>query len=137
MGLLSHFLDIEAISTSNGLFLSRAQYISDIMTQFQMENAKVISTPMSFSDKLPPPEPSTTIDISRYCRLLGLLQYLTITRPYISFVVNRLSQYMHGPSLADWTIAKCILCYLKGTLCHDILLRSTSSLHLTAFVDAD
>ncbi|KAK8488340.1 hypothetical protein V6N11_069101 [Hibiscus sabdariffa] len=36
----------------------------DILTHFQMENAKAISTPISSSDKLPPPEPSTTIDIS-------------------------------------------------------------------------
>ncbi|KAK8508594.1 hypothetical protein V6N12_044510 [Hibiscus sabdariffa] len=61
----SHFLNIEAISTSTGLFLSQAQYISDILTQFHMENAKAISTPMSSSDKLPSPEPSTSIDISR------------------------------------------------------------------------
>ncbi|KAK8996633.1 hypothetical protein V6N11_081899 [Hibiscus sabdariffa] len=65
MGLLNHFLSIEAIYTSTGLFLSQTQYIFDILTQIQMENAKAISTPMSSSDKLPPPEPSTTIDISR------------------------------------------------------------------------
>ncbi|KAL4360659.1 hypothetical protein GQ457_04G018470 [Hibiscus cannabinus] len=92
---------------------------------------------LSSSDKLPPSEPSTTIDISRYRRLLGLLLYLTITRPYISFVVNRLAHYMHGPSLAHWTTAKRILPYLKGTLCHVILLLSTSSLHLIAFIDVD
>ncbi|KAK9025238.1 hypothetical protein V6N11_065133 [Hibiscus sabdariffa] len=32
MGLLSQFLDIEAITTSTGLFLSQAQYISGILT---------------------------------------------------------------------------------------------------------
>ncbi|KAK8478633.1 hypothetical protein V6N11_025650 [Hibiscus sabdariffa] len=55
MCLLSHFLGIEVISTSTGLFLSQAQYISDILTHFQMENAQTISRPMSYSDKLPPP----------------------------------------------------------------------------------
>ncbi|KAK8506595.1 hypothetical protein V6N12_073548 [Hibiscus sabdariffa] len=34
------------------------------LPQQDMENAKAISTPISSSDKLPPPEPSTTIDIS-------------------------------------------------------------------------
>ncbi|GMI71503.1 cysteine-rich RLK (RECEPTOR-like protein kinase) 8 [Hibiscus trionum] len=137
MGLHIHFLGIEAISTPTGLFLSQAQYISDILAQFQMENAKAISTPMSSSNKLPRSKPSTTLDISGYRRLLGLFQYLTLTRLNISFVMNRLSQYMHSPSLAHWTVAKCILRYLKGTLCHDIIFPSTSSLHLTTFADAD
>ncbi|KAK9031862.1 hypothetical protein V6N11_056148 [Hibiscus sabdariffa] len=102
-----------------------------------MENAKAISKLMFSSDKLPPPEPSMAIDLSRYRRLLDLLQYLTITRPYISFTANHLLQYMHDPSLPHWTTAKRILLYLKGTLCHNIHSRSTSSLHLTAFADAD
>ncbi|KAK8562118.1 hypothetical protein V6N12_049167 [Hibiscus sabdariffa] len=65
MGFLSHFLGIEAISTSTELFLSQAKYISDILTQFQMENAKTISTPMSSSNKLPLSKPSMATDISR------------------------------------------------------------------------
>ncbi|KAK9043384.1 hypothetical protein V6N11_071729 [Hibiscus sabdariffa] len=102
-----------------------------------MEIVKEIFTPISYFDKLPLPEPSTTFDIYKYRRLLGLLQHITITHLDISFSMNRLSQYMHGLSLAYWTTTKLILCYLKGTLCHDILFRSASSLHLTALADAD
>ncbi|GMJ15152.1 hypothetical protein HRI_005184400 [Hibiscus trionum] len=61
-----------------------------------MENAKAISTPMSSSDKLPSPEPSMELDIFGYRRLLGHLQYLTLTRLDISFAMNHLSQYVHG-----------------------------------------
>ncbi|KAK9024381.1 hypothetical protein V6N11_004545 [Hibiscus sabdariffa] len=55
---------------------------------------------LSSSDKLHPPEPSTAIGISRYRRLLGLLQYLTITHPDISFALNCLSQNIYDPLLA-------------------------------------
>jgi histone deacetylase 1/2 len=33
----------------------------------------------------------------RYHGIVGGLQYLTITRPDISFVVNRVCQYLHAP----------------------------------------
>ncbi|KAL4352821.1 hypothetical protein GQ457_06G013010 [Hibiscus cannabinus] len=88
-------------------------------------------------DTLTLSEPSTTLDISMYHRLLGLIQYLTITCQDIFFVINRPSQYMHGPSLAHWTTAKRNLHYLEGTLCHGTLFCSASSLQLTAFANAD
>ncbi|KAK8976116.1 hypothetical protein V6N11_007610 [Hibiscus sabdariffa] len=60
-------------------------------TIFQMENAKAIFTPMSSFDKLPPPEPCTTIDISRYRRLLALNNVDVVLhrlRPYLT-KINR------------------------------------------------
>ncbi|KAK8601448.1 hypothetical protein V6N12_051281 [Hibiscus sabdariffa] len=102
-----------------------------------MDNTKVISTLMSFSNKLPPLELSMTLDISKNRQLLGLLQYLTITHFVYFFCRESSGKYMHGHSLAHWTSVKPILHYLKETLCHGILFRSTSFLHLTAFIDAD
>ncbi|KAK9042513.1 hypothetical protein V6N11_017582 [Hibiscus sabdariffa] len=93
MGLLSLFLDIEAISTSTRLFHSWAQYIYNILTQFQMENAKAISTSMSSSNKLPSSEPSTTIDISRYGQLLVAARSLLVQHiPSKAQVVDTLTK---------------------------------------------
>ncbi|KAE8729594.1 Detected protein of unknown function [Hibiscus syriacus] len=137
MGSLSHFLDIEVIPTFAGLFLSQAQYISDILSQLHMDGAKSVSTPMSTTDKLPPANLSSAIEVSSYRRLLGLLQYLNLTHPDISFAVNSLSNYMHGPLESHWAAAKRVLRYLKGTLCHGLFLHSRTPLRLTAFADAD
>lgn len=74
---------------------------------------------------------------TKYRALVGALQYLFITRPDISFAVNRLSQFMHTPTSLHWTTLKRLLRYLHGTLYHGILLRKNSPLKLHAFTDAD
>ncbi|CAH9091275.1 unnamed protein product [Cuscuta epithymum] len=76
-------------------------------------------------------------DPSMYRRALGLLQYLAFTLPDISFGVNRLSQYMHCPTLDHWQAVKRVLRYLKGTIHQGLFLRRDPRLTLTAFSDSD
>ncbi|CAH9087289.1 unnamed protein product [Cuscuta epithymum] len=93
---------------------------------------------MSATEKLPPANPTTaSIDISDYRRLLGLLQYLSFTRPDICFAVHRLSQFLNGPVSSHWFAAKRLLRYLKGTSYHGLYMRPTAHLSLTTFSDAD
>ncbi|KAL0540025.1 hypothetical protein IC582_024253 [Cucumis melo] len=53
-------------------------------------------------------------DPSLYRRLVGSLQYLTFTRPDIAFSVNRVSQFMHKPTVIHFSAIKRILRYLRG-----------------------
>ena len=62
---------------------------------------------------------------------MGALQYATITRPELSYSVNRVCQFMHNPLESHWCSLKRILCYLAGTRHHGFLLRKTSRLNLT------
>ena len=65
------------------------------------------------------------------------MQYHSLTRPNISFVVNKLSQFMQQPSMHHWSAVKRVLRYLKGTCTHGILIRKSTSLNLHTFADAD
>ena len=66
-------------------------------------------------------------DATNYRSVVGALQYLTLTRPDISYSVNKVCQYLHAPSSAHWTTVKRILRYLKLQKGLDFRL---SSLHL-------
>lgn len=70
-------------------------------------------------------------DPTEYRSVVGALQYLTITRPDISFAVNQVSQSMHQLTKIHSTAVKRILRYLKTTPDYGLLYKP-SSLHLQA-----
>jgi len=72
--------------------------------------------------------------------VVGALQYATLTRPEISFAVNKVCQFMASPLDSYWTVVKRILRYLICTLSHGLLLQPaslTKPLAFYAFCDAD
>jgi hypothetical protein len=42
-------------------------------------------------------------DATRYRSIVGALQYLILTRPDISFSVDKVCQYLHSPTSVHWT----------------------------------
>ena len=44
---------------------------------------------------------------------------------------------MHAPTLFHWQACKHLLCYLKGTLTHGLVLTPSSQLSLEAYFDVD
>jgi histone deacetylase 1/2 len=76
-------------------------------------------------------------DATEYWSVVGGLQYLTITRPDVSYAVNRVYQYLHSPRDTHWSAVKRILRYVRSTLTFGLHLRSAPSAVLSAFSDAD
>ena len=99
-----------------------------------MENAKLASNPYSFSETT---HYNLSVDPTFYRSIVSALQYLTITRPAISFIINRACQTMHNPSPLDWQRVKHLLRYLKGTIFDSLFYSTQSSLSLEVFSDTD
>lgn len=98
-------------------------------------NRHSVSTPMDPSVKLVKEE--DTIENVPYRELIGSLMYLSVrTRPDISHVVSRLSQFNDSHSETHWKAAKRVLCYLKGTQ-HLGIVFSRSQDRPSIYVDAD
>ena len=96
-----------------------------------MINCKPASTPMSTTEKLSVYDgtPLGPEDATRYRSVVGALQYLTLTRPDISFAVNKVCQYLHAPTSAHWTAVKRIFRYLKPTMSIGLrIIKSPSTL---------
>ena len=73
-------------------------------------------------------------NLERYHRLVGKLNYLTITRPYISFAVSVLGQYMKDPHLPHWEAVIRIMRYLKAHPGRDLLYIANGHLRVKAFL---
>ncbi|XP_019192834.1 PREDICTED: uncharacterized protein LOC109187168 [Ipomoea nil] len=76
-------------------------------------------------------------DPERYRRLVGKLNYLTITRPDIAFPVSVVSQFMSAPIQTHWEAAIRIVKYLKGVPGKWILYADHGYMRVEAFSDAD
>ena len=55
-----------------------------------------------------------------YRSLAGALQYLTFTRPDISYIVQQVCLLMHDPRVEYMAALHRILRYIKGTLDHGL-----------------
>ncbi|KAJ0074882.1 hypothetical protein Patl1_34664 [Pistacia atlantica] len=75
-------------------------------------------------------------NITHYRRLLGKLLYLTLSHPYITFVVHKLTQFLAQPRLPHLKVVYHLLRYLKKSLGQGLLFSSNSSLQLRAYSDA-
>ena len=69
----------------------------DILTTTSVLDWKPVDTPMDLNVKLVPGQEEPLPDPKRYRRLVGKLNYLTITRPNISFLVSVVSQFLQSP----------------------------------------
>ncbi|WZZ19965.1 hypothetical protein YC2023_121352 [Brassica napus] len=137
LGQLSYFLGIEAHYSSQGLLLTQHRYIADLLHRNKMEDCNTVPTPMCPYKPLTLSSGTPLKDPTQYRATVGSLQYLSLTRPDISFAVNKMSQFMHKPSDEHWNGVKRILRYLAGTMTTGIFLHKHNTPSLHAYTDAD
>ncbi|PNX97517.1 retrovirus-related Pol polyprotein from transposon TNT 1-94, partial [Trifolium pratense] len=117
LGDLEYFLGIEVKQLADSsLLLTQSKYIKDLLAKTNMLDCKPINTPMMSSCKLSKVGSDSMSDTTLYRSVVGSLQYATITRPEISFAVNKVCQFMSAPLESHWVAVKRILRYLKGTI---------------------
>ena len=76
-------------------------------------------------------------DGTLYRQLVRSLIYLTVTRPYIAYVVYIVSQFMTAPHTNHFAAILCILRYVKETVFQGLHFSRHSSLDLRAYSNTD
>lgn len=79
-----------------------------------MTECKPSPSPASVKPAMLDPDPIMS-EPHWYRITVGSLQYLTLTRPEITFVVNYACQHMHAPHQSHFVAVKRILRYIKST----------------------
>ncbi|RVW42526.1 Retrovirus-related Pol polyprotein from transposon TNT 1-94 [Vitis vinifera] len=114
--------------SSSGVVLSQRKYALDILEETCMLDCKPVNTPMDPNVKLVPGQGEPLGDPGRYRRLVGKLNYLTITRPDISFPVSVISQFLQSPCDSHWDAVIRILRYIKSTPGQGVLYENRGNL---------
>jgi len=74
----------------------------DIYEETGLMNSKSVDTLIDPIAKLLPSQGEPISDPKKYRRLFEKLNYLTITRPDISFAVSVASQFLNSPCVDNW-----------------------------------
>ncbi|CAL8996514.1 unnamed protein product, partial [Prunus brigantina] len=92
MGRLTYFLGLQVSYNSTGdIFVHQHKYAKDLL-----QKAEPLHDP------------------TFYRSIVGALQYLTFTRPDLSYAVNTVCQYMTAPTEIHFNLVKRILRYIQG-----------------------
>ncbi|XP_057992186.1 retrovirus-related Pol polyprotein from transposon RE1 isoform X4 [Hevea brasiliensis] len=89
LGKLKYFLGIAVAQSMTGITISQRKYALDILTEMGMLDCRHADTLMDPNVKLVPGQGKPLKDPSRYRRLVGKLNYLTIMCPDISFAIGQ------------------------------------------------
>lgn len=121
------------------MFLYQINYIRDLLSKAKLFDAKGFHTPMVSNLKLFKHGVDYIHDATYYKSIVGALQHATITRPKISYDVNKVYQFMSQPIERHWIVVKRILRYLKGSLYHGLQKHASANVPLSikAFSDDD
>ena len=129
---------------ANGtLKLSQSEYVKKVLSRFNMNEAKPVSTSLCSNFKLSKGQSLKTkeerdhMNKVPYASAIGSLMYVMVcTRPNIAHVVRVVSRFMSRPGKQHWETVKWILRYLRGS--SDTCLCFTGvSLKWQGYVDVD
>jgi hypothetical protein len=76
-------------------------------------------------------------DSLKYRSVVGVLQYLTLTRPSIAYSVNKVCQFLQSPTTIHWAAVKRILPYIKSSINLGLKIQKSRSTLVSGFSDAD
>nr|GEV26475.1 hypothetical protein [Tanacetum cinerariifolium] len=113
MGELSFFWGLQVQQKSNGIFISQDKYVADILKKFDFSTIKTASTLMEPNKALIKDAEAEDVDVHLYRSMIGLLMYLTVSRPDITFTVCAYARFQVTLKTSHLHAVKRIFRYLK------------------------
>ncbi|GKA34848.1 ribonuclease H-like domain-containing protein [Tanacetum coccineum] len=134
--LLIYVDDIILTASSPVLLQQIKKYARQLLERAHMVNCNPSRTPIDTDSKLGP-DGVPVQDPTLYRSLAGGLQYLTFTRPDLSYAVQQVCLYMHDPREPHFAALKRIMRYVQGTLELGLQLYASATTSLVGYTDAD
>ena len=144
LGEARFLLEIEIRRQENGdVFLVQEKYARDVLSRFNMEGCKSVSTPLEPGSHLDSTQqPTTEFEVEQmanipYRSAIGSLMYLlTCTRPYIFAAIFELSKFSQNPGDAHWEGVKRVLRYVSGTVGAGLLYKRGAQIGVWGYSDS-
>jgi hypothetical protein len=108
-----------------------------MLKRFRMEDYKLAITPMQTSCKLRKDDDSKSIDQRQYRSMIGILLYVTSSRPYVMQVVGQVVRFQAAPKESHVLEVKRIFRYLNGTKEIGLWYPKGKDISLISYTDAN
>ncbi|XP_024009339.1 uncharacterized protein LOC112084436 [Eutrema salsugineum] len=136
LGLLNYFLGMEIVQKQDGIFLSQESYAKKLLKKFNMEECKIMTTPL-IPQRKHQKEQEESADSKVYRNLVGIMLYLTATRPDLMFAASYLSRYLKEPTTSHRKDAQRVLRYIKGMIDMGLWFTKAKEARLIGYSDSD
>ncbi|GJY48511.1 retrovirus-related pol polyprotein from transposon TNT 1-94 [Tanacetum coccineum] len=137
MGKISFFLGLQISQSPSGIFINQSKYALESLKKYGMESCNPVDTPMVEKSKLDEDTQGKAVDPTHYRGMVGILMYLTASRPDLTFVVCMCARYQAKPTEKHLHAVKRIFKYLRGTVNRGLWYPKDSSIAPTAYADAN
>ncbi|XP_071695040.1 uncharacterized mitochondrial protein AtMg00810-like [Rutidosis leptorrhynchoides] len=137
LGLLHSFLGIQVTRQATGLFLDQRAYAKDIIERAGLSSCNMVHTPVDTQRKLNSQTGDPYHNPTEYRSLVGALQYLTFTKPDISYAIQQVCLHMHAPTNIHMIAVKRIIRYIQGTSHFGLFISKSTAHNLVSYTDAD
>jgi hypothetical protein len=97
LGSLHNVLGVSVQHQANGLFLTQRQFALNILEHVAMLDCKPISTHVDLQSKVFATFRPSVTNPTQFRSLDRALQYLTFTRPDITYTAQQICLHMHDP----------------------------------------
>ena len=123
--------------TNDSIILHQNKFTKDLLLDSSFSNFKSVVTPLPVNLKLSTHKGTLFTNPTPYRSLVGKLNFLTHTRPDLSYTIQTLSQFMQSPRDSHWKALKHTLNYVHSTCGQGIILNGSNNLTFQAFFDSD
>lgn len=143
LGETEFLLEIEIRRYENGdVFLVQDKYARDVLTRFNMEGCKPMSTLELGAHLDSSQQPSSDVDMVKmidipYMSAIDNLMHLsTSTRPENFALASELSKFSHNSGVAYWVGVKRVLRYIGGTLGEGLMFKRGAQIEMWGYPDS-
>nr|GEZ85247.1 hypothetical protein [Tanacetum cinerariifolium] len=137
IGEITFFLGLQVTQKDDMIFISQDKYVDEILKTFSFLTVKTANTPMETSKPLLKVAKAKDVDVYLYRLMIGLLMYLTSSRPDIMFVVCACARFQVTPKVSHLYAVKRIFRYLKGQPKLGLWYPKDPPFDLEAYTDSD
>nr|GEU31561.1 putative ribonuclease H-like domain-containing protein [Tanacetum cinerariifolium] len=134
---LTFFLGLQVKQKEYRIFISQDKYVAEILRNFGLKDGKSASTPIDTKKPLLKDPDGKDVDVHTYRSMIGLLMYLTSSRPDIMFAVYACDCFQVTPKALHLHAVKKIFRYLKGKPHLGLWYLKDSPFNLVSYSDSD